>query len=127
MISLYVHAEQNVAVSFTSLYFSDSGEDFAGAVFHKVSPTMEAGMSVGFNTATNQTALGLGGRFVLDPQTTVRAKIDSHARLGASYEQRLRPGSSNRVLHFQVTWSMLADTRVVPFDSILKPSSLRSS
>lgn len=70
----------------------DGGEDFNGTVYHQVNSNLEAGMSVGFNSASNHTSLGLGGRYVLDKDTSFRAKVDNHARLCTAYEQKLRPG-----------------------------------
>jgi voltage-dependent anion channel protein 2 len=72
----------------------DGGNDFTGTIYHQVNSTLEAGMTVGFNTSTNNTSLGLGTKYALDKDSSIRAKLDNNARLCTSYEQRLRNGVS---------------------------------
>jgi len=80
------------------------GPVFGGSVFQKVSPQLETGVTLGWSAANNSTNLGVGCKYALDRDTSVRAKINNNTQLGLGYQQRLRPGVT-------LTLSTLIDTR----------------
>ena len=40
----------------------------------------------------NSTRFGIGARYLLDPCTAVRAKVNNQSQLGLAFEQKLRDG-----------------------------------
>lgn len=69
-----------------------NGTEFGGSVFQKVSPTLETGVSLGWNSANSSTSFGIGAKYLLEDGACVRAKINNKSELGLGYQQQLRDG-----------------------------------
>jgi len=80
------------------------GHDFSGSIFHKVKPDLEAAVDLLWSAGSNDTRFGLGCKYVLDEDTSVRAKVNNSSQIGLSYEQRLRKGVA-------ITLSALIDAK----------------
>jgi len=82
----------------------NDGQEFGGAVFQKVNSNLETGVQVAWTAGSNATRFGLGCKYQLDSDSSVRAKINNASQLGLGYEQKLRPGVT-------VTLSSLIDVK----------------
>lgn len=65
---------------------------FGGGLYHKISSELEAGVSINTALAGNNTSFGLGCKYNLGADASVRAKVDNSSKIGLSYQQKLRPG-----------------------------------
>lgn len=79
-----------------------------GSVFHKATPTINAGVKLGYNRSTNASSFGVAGEYALDSTATCKAKIDNSLALGLAYTQELRKG---------VTLGMSANVNAANLDS----------
>jgi len=70
----------------------NDGQVFGGSVFQKVSPQLETGVTLGWTAQSNATNLGIGCKYVLDRDTSLRAKVNNSSQIGLGYQQKLRPG-----------------------------------
>lgn len=68
------------------------GQVFNGSVYHKVSGAIETGVTLGWTASSNATTLGLGCKYVLDSDASIRAKVNNASQIGLGYQQKLRPG-----------------------------------
>lgn len=64
---------------------------FGGGIYHKVRPGLETGVSVNTSAAGN-TDFGIGCKYDLGSDASIRAKVDNSSKVGLSYQQVLRPG-----------------------------------
>jgi len=64
---------------------------FGGGIYHRVSNDLEAGVSINAPIGGN-TSFGIGCKYALGPDASIRAKVDNSSKVGLSYQQRLRPG-----------------------------------
>lgn len=71
---------------------SDNGREFSGSIFHKVKPDLEGAISLAWNSSNNVTQFGIGGKYNLDSDANIRAKVNSRLQLGLGYQQKLREG-----------------------------------
>jgi len=65
---------------------------FGGSLYKKVNPSLECGLTLGWTAAANVITLGLGAKYQLDEEASVRAKINNSRQVGLGYSQRLREG-----------------------------------
>lgn len=70
----------------------NDGQVFGGSLYQKVNYNLETGVSLGWTSSSNATTFGIGCKYNLDRDASVRAKINNSSQLGLSYQQRLRPG-----------------------------------
>lgn len=89
--------KNNVAIGFAASDFTlhtamDNGCDFNGSIYHKVKPNLQGAINVAWNSSNNVTQLGIGAKYDLDEDASVRAKINSHLQVGLGYQQKLREG-----------------------------------
>lgn len=70
----------------------NDGQVFGASVFQKVRPDVQAGFMINWNTTTNAAQFGIGGVYVVDKDTSLRAKINNQASLGIGLTHRLRDG-----------------------------------
>jgi len=80
----------------------NDGAVFGGSIYHKVNPQMETGINLGWTASSNTTTFGIGGKYVLDKDASIRAKINNSSQIGLGYQQKLRDGLT-------VTLSTLVD------------------
>lgn len=72
----------------------DNGETFSGALYQKVNSRLEAGVQLSWTAGTESTMtrFGLGARYLLDPCTAIRAKVNNQSQVGLGFEQKIRDG-----------------------------------
>jgi len=70
----------------------NNGTDFGGSVYQKVSKDIETGVSLGWSSANSNTNYAVGAKYVLDGNTSIRAKINNKTEVGLGYQQKLRDG-----------------------------------
>lgn len=89
--------KNNFALGFTAKDFAvntsvENGRDFNGSIYHKVKPGLEGAINIAWNSATNTTQFGLGTKYDLDHDASLRAKVNSQLQIGLGYQQKLRDG-----------------------------------
>jgi len=82
----------------------NDGSEFGGSLYHKHSQDMETGVSLGWRADSNKVSFGVGCKYILDGNSSVRGKIDNDAHLGLSLQHKLRDGMT-------LTLSSLFDTK----------------
>jgi len=71
----------------------DNGETFGGSLYQRVNNRLEAGVQLSWTAGSeSSTRFGLGGRYLLDNCTAVRAKVNNQSQVGLGFEQKLREG-----------------------------------
>jgi hypothetical protein len=85
----------NVSVAYSSAQWGLSARttDRMGmltlAYLHRVAPTVTLGTQLDYGLKSNTQRLVLGAKWAVDPNTTVRGKIDSSATLSAAFHHKL--------------------------------------
>uniref|UniRef100_A0A0B6YAV4 Voltage-dependent anion-selective channel protein 2 n=1 Tax=Arion vulgaris TaxID=1028688 RepID=A0A0B6YAV4_9EUPU len=74
--------------SFTTVV--DEGQEFTGAVYHKVNEKLEAAVMLSWATDSGNTTFGIGGRYNMDEDVSFGAKVDNESNIGFSYTQTLK-------------------------------------
>jgi len=69
-----------------------NGSDVEGAIFHTPNAAVQAGLRFTWTKASSDTGFELAGKYRLDADSFVKAKLDKALNLGLSYTQLLRPG-----------------------------------
>jgi len=64
---------------------------FGGGVYLKKSPKLETGVTLS-TSADGSSSFGIGCKYSLGPDASVRAKVDNGVQVGLSYQQKLRDG-----------------------------------
>jgi len=95
--SKYKMTKNNFAVGFTSKdftvhTFANDGSDFGGSLHHKLGKGLEGAVNLGWSINSNTTNFGLGCKYALDKASSVRAKVDSSAKVGLGYQTKMRDG-----------------------------------
>jgi len=71
----------------------DNGETFAGSLYQRVSNRLEAGIQLQWTAGGESvTQFGIGARYLLDPCTAIRAKVNNQSQVGLGFEQKIRDG-----------------------------------
>jgi len=71
----------------------DNGETYSATMYQRVSNRLESGVQMAWTAGQeNSTRFGIGARYLLDPCTAIRAKINNESQLGLGFEQKLREG-----------------------------------
>jgi len=66
---------------------------YVGSVHHQVNDKLSAAAVLQWTSGTKDpSSLTVAGKYVLDDDTFIKAKLDNNLRLGISYVQSLRPG-----------------------------------
>jgi len=78
--------------------------EFAGSIHQKVSKNVETGINLSWTAGTNTTRFGIGAKYVVDKDCTLRAKVNNSGQIGLGYTQTLRDG-------VQLTLSALVDAK----------------
>ena len=110
----YDTANSKLTANNVSLAFSDGdfvihsgindASKYVGSIHHKVNDKVSAAASLSWQSGANATSLTVGGKYTLDGDTFIKAKLDNQLRLGVSYVQSLRPG-------VQMTMSSLVNAK----------------
>jgi len=64
---------------------------FGGGIYHRINPALETGVSINSSMGGN-TSFGIGCKYSLGPDASIRAKVDNASKIGLSYQQELRKG-----------------------------------
>ncbi|KAK4874216.1 hypothetical protein RN001_013576 [Aquatica leii] len=70
----------------------DDGQEFGGSIYQKISPQLETGIQLSWSAGSNNTKFGIGAKYNLDPDASIRAKVNNASQVGLGYQQRLRDG-----------------------------------
>lgn len=70
----------------------DDGQEFGGSVYQRVSPRLETGINLAWSSGSNNTRFGIGAKYDLDHDASIRAKVNNASQIGLGYQQRLRDG-----------------------------------
>jgi len=66
---------------------------YVGSVHHQVNSNLSAAAMLNWTSGTKDpSSLTVCGKYVVDKETFLKAKLDNNLRLGLSYVQNLRPG-----------------------------------
>lgn len=76
---------------FTS-YFRNDGQEFGGSIYQKVSPNLETGIQLAWSAGSNDTRFGIGCKYDLDKDASLRAKVNNTSQIGLGYQHKLRDG-----------------------------------
>ncbi|XP_062020467.1 mitochondrial outer membrane protein porin 2-like [Rosa rugosa] len=82
--------------SSASVILADKGDSIKASYLHHLSK-LNGGAVVGEVSrrfSTNENTLTVGGSFVVDPQTTVKARLNNHGNLAALLQHELSPKST---------------------------------
>ncbi|KAK6160024.1 hypothetical protein DH2020_003405 [Rehmannia glutinosa] len=104
----------NAGVSFTtadlvaSLALNDKGETVTASYFHTVSPLTNTavGAELTHSFSTNENTLTIGTQHLLDPLTSVKARVNNYGKASALIQHEWRPKSL-------ITISGEVDTRAI--------------
>lgn len=70
----------------------DNGRRFSGSIYHKVKPNLQGAIDLSWTSGSNSTEFGIGTKYNLDPDASIRAKVNSYLHIGLGYQQKLRDG-----------------------------------
>lgn len=70
----------------------NDGQVFAGSVYQKVTPDVDAGIDLNWSVGNNDTRFALGCKVQLDSEASVRGKVNNNSEIGLGYSQKLRDG-----------------------------------
>ncbi|KAL3274307.1 hypothetical protein HHI36_015710 [Cryptolaemus montrouzieri] len=70
----------------------DDGQEFGGAIFQKINNRLETGVNLAWSAGSNNTKFGIGAKYDLDLDASLRAKINNQSQIGLGYQQKLREG-----------------------------------
>jgi len=71
----------------------DNGETFSGSLYQRVNSRLECGVQLSWTAGGESTTrFGLGTRYLLDPCTALRAKVNNQSQVGLGFEQKIRDG-----------------------------------
>ncbi|XP_019770280.1 voltage-dependent anion-selective channel isoform X3 [Dendroctonus ponderosae] len=89
--------KSNFALGFTSGDFTlhsnvNDGQDFGGSIYQKLNPQLETGISLNWSSGSSNTKFGIGAKYDLDQEASLRVKVNNQSQIGLGYQQRLRQG-----------------------------------
>lgn len=65
---------------------------YVGSVHHQVNSKLSAAALLNWTSGSSTTSFTVCGKYTMDNDTYMKAKIDNNLRLGLSYVQKIRPG-----------------------------------
>jgi len=89
--------KNNVAAGYTASdmavhTYANDGSDFGASIHHKLGKGLEGAVDVGFSSSSNTSRFGLGCKYALDHNSSLRAKVNNQGMIGLGYQHRLRDG-----------------------------------
>lgn len=87
----------NFALGYTTKDFVlhtavNDGQEFSGAIYQRCSDKLDCGVQLSWTSGSNNTKFGIGAKFQLDDDASVRAKVNNASQVGLGYQQKLRDG-----------------------------------
>ncbi|XP_050221550.1 mitochondrial outer membrane protein porin of 34 kDa-like [Mercurialis annua] len=76
-----------------SLTLNDKGDTVKASYYHTVNPTHAVGAEVNHSFSTNESTFTIGSQHVLDPLTTVKARVNNFGKASALVQHEWRPKS----------------------------------
>jgi len=70
----------------------NDGQIFGGSLYKQLNAQLQLGATLGYRASANTTTVGLGAKYEVDRETSLRAKLNNSRQLGLSYSQLIRPG-----------------------------------
>ncbi|KAH3747466.1 voltage-dependent anion-selective channel protein 1-like [Dreissena polymorpha] len=67
-------------------------QEFQSSIFHKVNRDLDLGIQMSWTQGTNATSLGLAGKYTLDKDSSISAKVNNKGQVGLGYSQNIRSG-----------------------------------
>lgn len=91
--------KNNIALGYSSGDFIlhtnvNDGQEFGGSIYQKVSPKLDTAIDLNWTAGSNETRFGIGCKYELDKEASVRAKVNNLSQIGLGYQQKLREGVS---------------------------------
>jgi len=80
----------------------NDGTEFGGSIYQKVNDQLETAVTLAWTAGSNNTRFGIAGKYQLDKDSSVSAKVNNASLVGIGYTQSLRAG-------VKVTLSALID------------------
>ncbi|XP_069684900.1 voltage-dependent anion-selective channel-like [Periplaneta americana] len=72
----------------------NDGQEFGGSIYQKVSPKLNTAIDLNWSAGSNKTRFGIGCKYDLDNEASVRAKVNNLSQIGLGYQQKFREGIS---------------------------------
>lgn len=66
--------------------------EFGGSVFQKVNDDLQTGVQLSWTSGTNTTRFGIAGKYTLDKNSSISAKVNNVGQVGLGYSQNIRDG-----------------------------------
>ncbi|XP_005812073.1 voltage-dependent anion-selective channel protein 3-like isoform X1 [Xiphophorus maculatus] len=90
-------SHHNFALGFKSTDFQvhtcvNEGSEFSGSIYQKVDDKLETAITLAWTAGSNNTRFGVAGKYMLDKDTSLSAKVNNASLIGVGYTQSLRPG-----------------------------------
>lgn len=87
----------NFALGYTTKDFVlhtnvNDGREFGGLIWQRCNDRLETGVELNWAAGSNNTRFGIGAKYALDRDATVRAKVNNSSQIGLGYQQKLRDG-----------------------------------
>ncbi|XP_046990051.1 voltage-dependent anion-selective channel-like [Schistocerca americana] len=70
----------------------NDGQEFGGSIYQKVNSQLEAGAQLAWFAGTNETNFGIGCKYSIDRESSIRAKVNNASQIGIGYSQKIREG-----------------------------------
>lgn len=90
-------SKSNFAVGYSAGDFTlhtnvNDGTEFGGSIYQRVNSKLDIGVNLSWTNGSNATRFGLSGKYILDNDASLNAKINNSSQLGLGYSQKLRDG-----------------------------------
>ncbi|XP_069692145.1 voltage-dependent anion-selective channel-like [Periplaneta americana] len=69
-------------------------QEFDVSIYQKVSPKLNTAIEMNWSAGSNETRFGIGCKYDLDNEASVRAKVNNLSQVGLGYQQKLCEGVS---------------------------------
>lgn len=102
-------AKNNFAVGYTGGDFTlhtsvNDTSEFTGSIHQKINKDLETAVNLSWTAGTNTTRFGIGSKYCLDKDSSIRAKVNNSGQIGLGYAQNINDG-------IQLTLSAMLDAK----------------
>ncbi|XP_014861625.1 PREDICTED: voltage-dependent anion-selective channel protein 3-like isoform X2 [Poecilia mexicana] len=70
----------------------NEGSEFSGSIYHRVDDKLDMAVTLAWTAGSNNTRFGIAGKYMLDKDTSLSAKVNNASLIGLGYTQGLRQG-----------------------------------